>query len=79
MATKKVRFGVKPKSSPPVPDADTWVQQQALDGDSTEPMKRLTIDIPEDLHRRLKISAASQDRRMVDLVREWIRQGLEKI
>ena len=79
MATKKVSFGAKPKSSSPAPDADTWVQQQATSGDSAEPMKRLTIDIPEDLHRRLKITAASQDMRMADLVREWIRKGLEKI
>ena len=77
MATKKVSFSAKPKSSPPAPDADTWVNQTAGD-DSSESMKRLTIDIPESLHKRLKIAAASWNKGMADLVREWIRKGLEK-
>ena len=79
MATKKVSFGAKPKSSPSAPDVDTWVQQQTVSDNSSEPMKRLTIDIPGDMHKRLKITAASQNKGMADLVREWIRQGLEKI
>jgi predicted HicB family RNase H-like nuclease len=78
MANKKVSFGAKPKSSKSPKDADTWVNQADRD-DSSKSMKRLTIDIPKELHKRLKIAAASWNKGMADLVREWIRQGLEKI
>lgn len=76
---KKVSFGAKPKSSQPTLTPDDWVQQQAgaEDNPESEPMKRLTIDVPEALHRQLKITAASQNIAMADLVREWIRRGLD--
>jgi hypothetical protein len=41
-------------------------------------MKRLTIDIPADLHRRLKLLAASQEVNMADLVRGWIEAGVNQ-
>ena len=76
---KKISFGAKPKGSSPTRDPDDWVQQPASpdpDADA-EPMRRLTIDVPETLHRQLKITAASQNLAMADLVREWIRRGLD--
>ena len=77
---KKVNFGAKPKVSQLAPEADDWVQQQAGKNDSdVEPMRRLTIDVPEELHRQLKIAAASQNMAMADLVREWIRKGLDNL
>ena len=78
---KKVSFGAKPKGSQPTPNPDDWVQQQAGAEDSpdSEPMRRLTIDVPEALHRQLKITAASQNMAMADLVREWIRRGLDNV
>jgi hypothetical protein len=78
---KKVNFGANPKSSQPAPNADDWVQQQASvdDNQVTEPMRRLTIDVPEELHRRLKITAASRNMAMADLVREWISRGLDAL
>jgi plasmid stability protein len=37
-------------------------------------MKRLTIDIPEDLHRRLKMDCAANGHKMADVVREMLSQ-----
>ena len=40
-------------------------------------VKRLTLDIPADLHRALKIRAAELDVSMVELLRVLIEQTLE--
>lgn len=37
-----------------------------------EPMKRLTIDIPETLHTRTKAGCAQRGTKMADLVRELL-------
>lgn len=37
--------------------------------DPREPIKRLTIDIPESLHRAMKVQTAERGTRMVDEVR----------
>lgn len=36
------------------------------------PMKRLTFDIPADLHRRMKLTCVEQDRDMAEVLRELI-------
>ena len=36
--------------------------------------KRLTIDVPADLHRTLKMRAAAEGVKMAGLVQEWIRE-----
>jgi hypothetical protein len=35
-------------------------------------MKRLTFDIPADLHRRMKLTCVEQDRDMAEVLRELI-------
>jgi hypothetical protein len=37
-------------------------------------MKRLTIDIPESLHTRIKLSCVANRRKMADAVRELLDQ-----
>ena len=34
------------------------------------PTKRLTVDIPEDLHRRIKVSCAMNDKQITDVVHD---------
>ncbi len=48
---KKVTFGGKPRSAA-AHTADSWVQKREVD--SKESMKRLTIDVPVSLHKRIK-------------------------
>jgi 16S rRNA U516 pseudouridylate synthase RsuA-like enzyme len=73
--SKQVAFGAQPAKKPQTITADTWVENRTTENES---LKRLTIDIPQGLHRRLKLMAASQGVNMADLVRGWIEAGVEK-
>jgi plasmid stability protein len=44
-----------------------------------EPMKRLTIDIPESLHRTIKVQCALRGRKIADEVRELLLQKYGKV
>ena len=70
MSTKKIAFGAKPTNkSEPVP-VDTWVESRAAG--EVEAMKRLTIDIPESLHRTIKSQCAMRGTKIADEVRELL-------
>ena len=71
MSTKRVGIPLRP-------GADAWVGEGTVTPPpATAPraVKRLTIDLPAPLRRRLKIKAASEGVQMVDLVRQWIETG----
>jgi hypothetical protein len=72
--SKKVSFNAKPSNRPVSAEADKWVEQRATPAVSVEPMKRLTIDVPESLHRRLKTSCANRGSKMADEVRALLEQ-----
>ncbi|MBB3040194.1 hypothetical protein [Hoyosella altamirensis] len=73
------RVSITAKQSKSAPSRDDWVSaasEPAASVDSEQPqqpMKRLTIDIPEDLHRALKVGCAQRDIKMADEVRRLIR------
>jgi hypothetical protein len=69
---KKVTFGGKRPSSVPAGDADAWVDNREVGG--PEPMKRLTIDVPLSLHRRIKSQCAMSNLIMADVIRELLEQ-----
>ena len=58
----------------PAPSADAWVDAGAdLKADApVTPMKRLTIDIPVELHRRVKRECADRGVKMADVVRDLL-------
>ena len=69
--SKRVSIRGKPRPT----TADAWVDQKREAEDAptqSVPMKRLTIDIPADLHRRFKAECARQGVRMADVVRELL-------
>jgi predicted HicB family RNase H-like nuclease len=79
MSGKRVAIGLKPGTKQ---QADAWVAQsvpptEMAEEEGAQPavLKRLTIDVSEDLHRRLKVKAAQEGVRMADLVRRWIEDG----
>ena len=41
-------------------------------------LKRLNVNISEELHRRFKSATAAQGLEMTDLVLEWIRKYVDK-
>lgn len=74
MSAKKVAITSKPSAKPSNPDQ--WVNQDQPK--SADRMKRLTIDIPEDLHRRLKMDCAANGTKMADAVRDILLQKYGK-
>lgn len=70
MSTKKIAFGTKPTSKPASVPADAWVDSRAAG--EVEAMKRLTIDIPESLHRTIKSQCAMRGTKIADEVRELL-------
>lgn len=73
MSHKKISFSSKPsaKNSPTKTAVDTWVDARTPEAPK-EPMKRLTIDIPAELHSQLKADCAMKGRKMADEVRELL-------
>jgi len=65
--SKKVNFGGKPSAKPITPDA--WVESRKTETPKTEDMKRLTFDIPDSLHRRIKSQCAVKGVKMADELR----------
>ena len=74
MNAKKIAFGTKPTNK--LAPVDTWVESRASDGGGggggSEAMKRLTIDIPESLHRAIKSQCAMRGTKIADEVRELL-------
>lgn len=68
---KKVTFGGRPSTIAGL-NADSWVQNREIE--SKESMKRLTIDVPVSLHKRIKSSCALQDLVMADVIRDMLEQ-----
>jgi hypothetical protein len=66
--SKKVTFAAKP-SAKAAASADTWVENRKTAATEDEAMKRLTFDIPETLHRRIKTQCASKGIKMTDELR----------
>ena len=78
MTKKQVKFTKRPSSTPASSDAaDAWVSSRgsdvAVNGENRDvpdvPMKRLTIDIPESLHVRVKSQCAKRGAKMADEIR----------
>ena len=65
---KKVSFGAKPTGSPARLSPDEWIN----DKNAGQPMKRLTIDVPLGLHKRIKSQCAEKGTKMADAVRELL-------
>ena len=62
---KKVSFATKPAPK----TTDAWVENRTED-----PIKRFTIDIPESLHRRMKIQCAARGVKMNAVIREMLEE-----
>jgi len=70
MSTKKVKIGTKPTNKPAPVAADAWVESRR--NDVSGGMKRLTIDVPENLHRQIKTACAQRGTKIADEVRELL-------
>ena len=79
MPQKKVNFNAKPKQDKPA-NVDEWVVNRdlkAVDSKSKEAakkIKRLTLDIPESLHRAIKRKAVEDGETMADQLRSLLEE-----
>jgi len=74
MSGKRVPIPLKPGVQK---RAEEWVTESAkpqVEEGAPVSMKRLTIDVPGDLHQRFKVQAAIEGMKMADLVRHWIEE-----
>jgi hypothetical protein len=76
---KKVTFGARPPAAGKLANPDDWVAntsetQVAPPAPPPEKIKRLTIDIPLSLHRRVKTGCAREELVIADVVREFLDQ-----
>lgn len=68
---KKVTITAKPASG--ARSSDQWVAERS----AAVPTKRLTIDVPLGLHRRMKVLCAERDERMADVVRRLLERHFD--
>ena len=61
-------MSAKQVSIPTKPNADKWVQQKQQKT-SVGKIKRLTLDIPEVLHRKVKLKAVQEGTTIADMLR----------
>lgn len=75
--SKKISMTARPHNKP---SADKWVEQRAIEPVSADvvAMKRLTIDVPAELHTQLKVFCAARGERMADVLRRLIEQEVSK-
>jgi hypothetical protein len=76
--SKKITFPQKSKLPPPA--ADAWVTEQTVAPAARAPakpvstgrMRKLTVDVPDELYRRVRIGLAKEDRNLTELVNEFL-------
>ena len=70
--SKWVPIGKRPQATEQAARAaDAWVAEREL-AKAVEPTKRLSVDIPEGLHRRVKVRCAQENVKIIDVVRELL-------
>ena len=76
--SKKVSIGTRPstRQTPAPASADEWVGSRGvtagMPATPSEPTKRLTIDLPESLHRRVKVGCAMEGTSVAAEVRAFL-------
>ena len=66
--SKKVDIGPRPSLKSTVASSDDWVKNP----EKGKSMKRLTVDIPEDMHRQIKADCAWRGVKITDVIREML-------
>ncbi len=75
MAGKKVEFSKKPsKDNSLTTEVEHWVATRDLPEAEPEKMKRLTLDIPQRLHKAIKHRATEEGVTMAELLRALLEQ-----
>ena len=67
-------IGLRPTRPTATADADKWVESRTIELATEEPvkMKPLVINVPEEMHVRLKSECAKRGVKMSDVIRDLI-------
>ncbi len=77
MSVKKIKMGAKPANKFVMnPSPDQWVENRDNHSIKQE-TKRLTLDIPESLHRKIKTSCAARGTKIVHEITELLLKHYE--
>jgi len=87
--SKRISIAAKPTAQMK-PSADEWVEKRGgetrapeetvpVSPSATSKPKRLTIDISESLHRRIKVSCAQDGTQMADVIREILERSFAEV
>jgi proline-rich tail region repeat protein len=55
--------------------ADAWIESRDKPAAPAEPTKRLTVDIPQSLHKRIRLACIEQDEIMADAIRKILQKA----
>lgn len=69
---KKIAFKPKPTAAKKADPVEDWVSSREVSDEEAEEMKRLTLDVPANLHKRIKAQCASRGQKMVEEIRELL-------
>ena len=76
MSGKKVVFGQKPKTNEIDKTINDWVTGKKIEN-VEEDFKRTTINLPVDMHKKLKIMGATEGLNMKDIIIEAIKKHIK--
>ena len=71
MSGKKINIRPRPSSQARA-QAEAWVENRGQEENQVVQMKRLTVDIPDELHRKMKADCAMQGLKIADVIREML-------
>ena len=77
---KNVSIGTRPSAAGKTTDPESWVQDRGAGQGAPAakpPVKRLTIDLPAELHAKLKAQCAMRGVKMVDEIRTILQEKLK--
>ncbi len=69
-----ISFKIRKPTNPDewVQSASALLEQKSAAPAPAQPMKRFTIDVPLDLHSRIKVACAGRGLKMADVLRELL-------
>jgi len=72
MSKKDLAFKPATKTSA---SPDAWIESRDKPTAPAEPTKRLTVDIPQSLHKRIRLACIERDEVMADVIRDILQKA----
>ena len=72
MSKKDLAFKPATKTST---TPEEWIEKRDKSAAPAEPTKRLTVDIPQSLHKRIRLACIERDKVMADAIREILQKA----